>query len=181
PAADINSSGAIGMTYSQSGTAAGRFLGEYVTGRVPTDPAGTMQAPVLVQAGGSNNTDTRAGDLSGINVDADGTFWAAGEVANATGSWNTAIAHFTVVGPPTVVKSFGVSSIPVGGTTTLTFTIGNPIGNGTLTGISFTDSLPAGLVVATPPNVTGTTGGGTVTANAGSGTISLSEIGRAHV
>ena len=42
-----------------------------------------------------------------------------------------------------------------------------------LTGIGFTDSLPAGMAVATPSGLTGSCGGGTITAAAGSGTISL--------
>ena len=64
----------------------------WVTGRVPTDAAGTMETPVIVPAGtGLANyndftTGGRAGDLSGINVDpVDGTFWAANEFANTAG------------------------------------------------------------------------------------------------
>jgi uncharacterized repeat protein (TIGR01451 family) len=76
--------------------------------------------------------------------------------------------------PPTISKSFGVSSIPVGGTTSLSFTIANPNGGATLTGVGFTDNLPAGLVVATPNGLSGSCGSGTISAIAGSGGISLS-------
>jgi hypothetical protein len=102
PSIDINSRGAIGMTFMRSGTAPGQYVSVYVTGRVPTDPAATMQAPVLVQGGeGILAGARRAGDLSGISVDSDGSFWAANEYANDAFStngfnWGTAIANFGV-------------------------------------------------------------------------------------
>jgi hypothetical protein len=69
PSIEINSKGDIGMTYSFSGTGAGQFMSMYVVGRAAGDAAGTMQAPVLVQAGAANSTDGREGDLSGSSVD----------------------------------------------------------------------------------------------------------------
>jgi len=95
PGIDINSAGDIGVSYVASGTGTNQFLSMYVTGRTPNDPKGTMEKPVLVQAGLANNNDGREGDLSGISVDSDGTFWASNEFANSDGSWGTAIAHFT--------------------------------------------------------------------------------------
>jgi hypothetical protein len=100
---------------------------------------------------------------------------------------NTATATLIVGYPPTITEVFGSSSIAVGGTTSLTFTVANPNvvpnpGVGVLpaaqlglplTGVGFTDTLPAGIVVATPNGVTGTCGGGTITAVAGSSTITL--------
>jgi hypothetical protein len=50
PGIDINSSGAIGMSFMQSSP--GQYVSVYVTGRTSGDPAGTMETPVLVQAGG---------------------------------------------------------------------------------------------------------------------------------
>ena len=79
------------------------------------------------------------------------------------------------VAPPTITKSFQKGSIPLGATTTLAFTIGNPAANTVaLTGVQFTDSLPAGLLVATPNALSGSCGGGAITAVAGSGAVSLS-------
>jgi Bacterial Ig-like domain (group 3) len=75
--------------------------------------------------------------------------------------------------PPTISKSFGAASIPLNGSTSLSFTLTNPSIFVVLTGIGFTDTLPAGLVVSTPNGLTGTCGGGTITATAGSGVISL--------
>ena len=77
------------------------------------------------------------------------------------------------VGPPTFSKSFGQTSVFAGTTATLTFTIQNTNTSLALTGLTFTDTLPAGLLVATPNGLTNTCGG-TATATAGGNLISLS-------
>ena len=89
------------------------------------------------------------------------------------GTGNTASANLTVAEPPSITKVFGAAQIPLNGTTSLTFTIQNPNTNVSLTGVAFTDNLPAGLVVATPNNLNNTCGGA-ATATAGSGSVSLS-------
>ncbi|TWB98053.1 putative repeat protein (TIGR01451 family) [Bradyrhizobium macuxiense] len=88
---------------------------------------------------------------------------------------NTASVSVTVggVAPPVIAASFGAASIPLNGTTSLTFTISNPGHAVTLTGVGFTDALPAGLVVATPSGVSGSCGAGTITAAAGGGSVNL--------
>jgi CSLREA domain-containing protein/uncharacterized repeat protein (TIGR01451 family) len=85
----------------------------------------------------------------------------------------TVTANITNVGPPSIAKAFGAANILLSGSTSLTFTItnSNPVA---LTGVAFTDSLPSGLVVSTPNGLSGSCGGGTITATAGSGTVSLS-------
>ena len=60
--------------------------------------------------------------------------------------------------PPTLAKAFAPSTVVVGGTSTLTFTLTNPNG-AALTGASFTDALPAGMQVAPAPSATNTCGG----------------------
>ncbi len=60
------------------------------------------------------------------------------------------------------------------GSTMLTFDLSNPNTATSLSGIGFTDSLPVGLTVSTPNGLTGTCGGGTITAAAGSNGVSLS-------
>ena len=82
-------------------------------------------------------------------------------------------ASITVLAPPAITKAFGASTILTNGTTSLSFTVSNPNVGTTLTGVAFTDTLPSGLVVATPSGLTGTCGGGTITAVDGSGTVSL--------
>ena len=90
------------------------------------------------------------------------------------GTGNTSNASITVVGPPTISKAFGTASMVNGSHTSLTFTITNPNSFAALTGVGFSDTLPAGLLVATPNGLTGSCGGGTITAVAGSVSISLS-------
>jgi hypothetical protein len=78
------------------------------------------------------------------------------------------------IAPPTIVKAFGAAAIGVGGSTTLSFTVDNPNATVALTGVAFTDTLPAGLVVSTPNNgLTGSCAAGIITATPGSGSVSL--------
>jgi len=77
--------------------------------------------------------------------------------------------------PPALKKAFGATSISAGGTTSLVFTINNPNSSSTLTGISFNDNLPAGLVVAAPNGLAGGCPGGAV--NAPPGALSIQMTG----
>jgi hypothetical protein len=93
-----------------------------------------------------------------------------------TGNTSAALLNVVVavVAPPTISKLFGTSgSILPGGTTALSFTIENPNATVALNGVAFIDTLPAGLVVATPNGVNGSCGGGIITATPGKGSISL--------
>ncbi|MFC7550241.1 ice-binding family protein [Plantactinospora sp. GCM10030261] len=97
--------------------------------------------------------------------------------SNESGPGAAASASVTVgaevVAPPTIAKAFDDATIPVGGTTSLGFTLTNPNVDTPLTGVGFSDALPEGLVVATPNGLTGSCGGGTIAATAGGGSISL--------
>ncbi|MDQ3195170.1 MAG: hypothetical protein M3Q32_02020 [Pseudomonadota bacterium] len=75
--------------------------------------------------------------------------------------------------PPTITKVFNPNTIGVNNNSVLTFTITNPNPATSLTGAAFSDTYPVGLVNAASPSVTNTCGG-TVTANAGAGSIALS-------
>jgi arabinogalactan endo-1,4-beta-galactosidase len=72
-----------------------------------------------------------------------------------------------------IAKAFGAAGLNLGGNTTLTFTVSNPKGGASLSGIGFTDNLPSGLLVSTPNGLTGSCGNGTITATAGSTSVSL--------
>jgi uncharacterized repeat protein (TIGR01451 family) len=84
-------------------------------------------------------------------------------------------ASITVVSPPTLAKVFGAASIPLHGSTSLSFTVANANFSTTLHGIGFTDQLPSGLVIATPPSIVNNCGG-TIAAAAGGTTVSLSGV-----
>jgi CSLREA domain-containing protein/fimbrial isopeptide formation D2 family protein len=127
----------------------------------------------------SGGTEAASGSCT-VKVNVTGT--TAGVQNNTTsnvtstegGPGNTANASITVIAPPTILKVFGAANINLNATTSLTFTIGNPLGNATLSGIAFTDNLPAGLLVASPGNPSTTCAGGTVTAVDGASSITLS-------
>ena len=94
-----------------------------------------------------------------------------------TGTTASAVISFTP--KPTISKAFSVSTMPVGSTATLDFTITNNTG-AAITGTAFSDTYPANLVNAATPNVSNSCGG-TVTAAAGGGSLSLSGGGIATV
>src|SRR5207248_72032 len=84
---------------------------------------------------------------------------------------NTAV--LTVVAPPSIAKLFSPSSIALNATTSLQFTITNPVANTVaLTGVAFGDTLPGGLTA-----VNGTSsvcGGANNLVVSGGNTITLS-------
>jgi LPXTG-site transpeptidase (sortase) family protein len=75
--------------------------------------------------------------------------------ANATSSGNDMnLDNITFTGcgtpvPPTISKAFLPNPVAIGATSTLTFTVTNPNTGVAFTGVSFTDTLPSGLTVAT--------------------------------
>jgi hypothetical protein len=125
----------------------------------------TLTAPISCNIGINVVGVTPGTKVNSVTVNSD---QGVGNTATATITVNPAL-------PPSIAKTFGATSIPVGGTTSLVFTLTNlQAGAVSDTGVAFTDTLPAGLSVATPNNLTSSCPSGTVTAVAGSGTISLS-------
>ena len=131
----------------------------------------------IVLAGGALGAGTPS-----CTISVDVTSGAAGSYLNATANGNitglaggltaTGLSATLTVDSGTLSKAFAPTQIGIDGVSTLTFTVTNAAGNPLLTGLAFTDTLPAGVVVAPAPNVVNTCGG-TVTATAGSGTIAL--------
>jgi len=141
-----------------------------VDGSIPAGSSCTFKYDVLGVAGGPQ------------------TSTADPATSDESGPGNTATAHLFVALAPTTTAAFADGSIPFGGSTLLTFTVTNPNPgiladvrpaaisefSGTLSDVGFVDHLPAGLVVATPNDLTGDCGGGSVTATSGSGLVTLS-------
>jgi hypothetical protein len=95
-----------------------------------------------------------------------------GPVQSSAGLGTPGTADLTVLQPLILTKTFGAVSIGPGTTIILTFNLTNP--NATsFAAVGFTDTLPTGLLVATPNGLTGSCGGGTITAVAGSSGIVL--------
>ncbi len=110
-----------------------------------------------------NVTSSTVGVLSNVSED----------LTSSQGNSGTAAADLTVsTDRPGFSKSFSPSVIGFGERSTLTFTIDNSLNPDQMTGITITDNLPIGLVVADPANASTTCSGGTILAAPNSGLIS---------
>ena len=138
---------------------------------------------VTIASLGTNTLSLSGGVLAAeatCSVSVNVTPITAGTITNSVtvtstngGTGNTAEATIVVPVNPIMVKSFGVASVHLNGSTSLTFTITNANSSTSLTGIAFTDTLPSGLVFASPGNLSSTCGGVTI-ASLGTNTLSLS-------
>ncbi|MGC1497761.1 MAG: hypothetical protein WA790_18295 [Sulfitobacter sp.] len=128
--------------------------------------------------------------LAGATVDAsasctisvDVTRADAGTVTNVTGDLTSSLGNSgtatdalttTAATAPSFAKAFAPATIVQGGVSTLTFTIDNATALVDGTALAFSDNMPSGMIVAATPNITNTCTGGTLTAAAGSSSITL--------
>src|SRR5207302_392645 len=163
----MDQSGDIAVGYSASSSS--NFPAVRYTGRVPSDPAGTMESENSIIEGTGSQTNgnggSRWGDYSSMSIDPvdDCTFWYTNEYLTANGSfnWKTRIASlkFTSCGPPgspsatTLISSLNPSALGQAVTFTATVTssaTGTPTGT-----VTFQDGASA--------LGTGTLSGGTAT------------------
>src|SRR3982075_3215366 len=133
------------------------------TGRVPSDPSGTMEAEVNVVTGtGSQTTGlSRWGDYSAMQVDPvdDCTFWYTTEYikTNGTFNWNTRIANFKFPTCGSTTPDFTIGASPssltivqgTSGTSTITVTSLNSFNSATTLSAS---GLPSGVTATFSPN-----------------------------
>ncbi len=190
----MDQSGDIAVGYSVSSSSISPSV--RYAGRVPTDPAGTLESEVNVVSGTgsqSGSSLSRWGDYSAMQVDPvdDCTFWYTQEYMKTTGAfnWNTRIANFkfpTCGG--TATPDFSVAASPAsltvtqGSNGTSTITVTSLAGFNAATTLS-ASGLPSGVTAAfstnpvTPPaNGTATstltlTASGTATTGAATVTI----------
>lgn len=104
------------------------------------------------------------------------TIGAGGLVTSAGSNATAATGVLTVANALGVTKGFSPSIIGPGEVSRLTVTVTHALGAIAFTGMNVTDSLPAGHTVSSPANAANSCGG-TLTANPGSTTISLTGAG----
>ena len=170
----MDKAGDIGLGYSASSS--GIHPAIRYAGRVPTDPAGTLQAETSILEGAGSQTGglTRWGDYTAMRIDPadDCTFWYTNQYEAVSGSfnWSTAIASFKFPGcgaspNPDFSMSASPSSVTAaqgGSAATSTVTVTS------LNGLSDTVNLtlsgcPANAVCTlTPGSVTPTSNGSAV-------------------
>ena len=190
-AATIPLNGSTSLTFTVTNPNATTLSGVAFTDTLPTGlvvaapngVTGSCGAGTITAVAGSGSVTLAGGTLAASGactfaVNVTGTI--AGVKSNSVtpsstegGTGTPASGSVTVISPPSISKAFGVATMPLGGTTSLTFTLAHTNAGNGLTGVAFTDTLPSGVVVATPNGLSGTCGTGTVTATAGSGSVSL--------
>ena len=191
--APANPAGAVNVKVTNPDTQFGTLTNGYLYAPAPTvtsvNPSSGVTAEgtavTIAGTGFQNLATVKFGGTAATNVVvASATQITATSPAHAAGAVDVVVTNpdtqlgtltngYTYAVAPTFSKTFGAPTVLLNNSTSLTFMIANSNGVA-LTGVGFTDSLPSGLVVSTPNGLTGNCGGGTVTAVAGSGSVSLS-------
>jgi hypothetical protein len=131
------------------------------------DSAGNVLASKLIRTDAAGNYSTDLVRPRGV------AFAAASFVGEAFQQGAYARVAVPILAPPVIAKFFTPVAIPLGGISTVTFSITNPNATSPLSGVGFSDLLPAGLMVAPLNGLTGSCGGGSITATPGANTIGL--------
>lgn len=179
PAIAMDQNQNIAVGFSRSGSGAGQYPSLVYAGRVPTDPAGTLESEVVMKAGAGSQISqyARWGDYSSLTVDPtdDCTFWFSEEYEKTDGgfNWSTAIGTFHFPGcAGAAVPDFSLTALPntatlsQGGTSGPT-TITVVPANGFVGSVSLSASgLPSGVTAAFGTNPASSTSTLTFSANA---------------
>ncbi|SOE20701.1 hypothetical protein SAMN06298216_1186 [Spirosomataceae bacterium TFI 002] len=179
----------INNSSSSSGTRNLAFINNLPAGMTIANPAmvNSSSNDVTITAVSGTSTielsDGRIGIGDVITISVNVTSSTAGTHTNTTsdltsdsGNSGTASADLTVqTDSPGFTKSFSPSSVNLGERSTLTFTIDNTLNSGNHFGISFTDNLPPGMVIASPSNATMSCDIGQLTAVSGSNIVSFQD------
>jgi hypothetical protein len=181
PAITMDKNQDIAVGYSRSGSAAGQVPSLVYAGRVPSDPAGTLEDEQVLKLGAGSQTGggDRWGDYTALNVDPtdDCTFWFTEEYQKQDGGfdWSTAIGTFSfpgcIGGSPDFSLSANPTSVSIAqgssGTSTITIT---PIGGFNSSVNLSASGLPTGVTAGFSPNPATTTSTLTLTVGAGAAT-----------
>lgn len=131
----------------------------------------------ITLSGGSVSANGSCSASVGVTLLAEGPFnLVSGDLTSDAGnSGNATVSIGTPSSGPALgfTKSFAQSPVRLGGQTTLTYTIQNQ-SQTDAEGISFSDDLSPGIVVASQPNIVNNCPGATLTAIAGSQSITFS-------
>ncbi|MDD5057077.1 MAG: DUF11 domain-containing protein [Sideroxydans sp.] len=160
------------------------FTDVYPSGLVNTNNASAATTCVGTVSAADNGSSLQLANAtipanSSCTVTVNVTSSIGGSYTNSTGTVTTTNANngtaatgvLTVIGPPTVTKSFGTTPIAIGGSSLITITLTNPNAGTALSSIAFTDTYPTGMTNTT---VAGGTCTGTKTAAIGGNTLALS-------
>lgn len=129
-------------------------------GTIPANGSCSVTASVIASAPNTPFNNTRTNAI------------AAGALTTAQGVTNAAIsANVMVQTAASMTQAFAPTAISSAANSTLTITVHN-FNATALSGITFTDTLPGSMVVASPANAS-TTCGGTLTAVTGSNTVGI--------
>ena len=128
---------------------------------VTTCTGGTVTATVGASMVSYTSGTVSAGNTCTVRVDVtsdttDTYVNISGDLTSSLGNSGTATDTLVVEPPLTLSKHFGPETIPVNGTSTLTFTLDNSASNLMASNLAFTDTLPSSLVIASPANTVNT-------------------------
>ena len=156
PNLSVDRSGDMLAAYAYaSGT---EYPGVRHTGRLATDPAGTVQAEAVMKAGEAFINGTRYGDYAGQQLDIDGcTVWHLEEYAKAGVLWGTWIGSmkFAGCGTPDFALSVSPSSQSIKQGQSTSYTVNVTPSGGFSSPVSLSVSgLPAGSGSSFSPNPT---------------------------
>ncbi len=166
PAPNASTTCTGGVVTAAAGTQTITMTGGTIAAQVGAVP-GLCTIKVDVQGMGA--AATRTNTIPILNVT--GTVQGTGTTVNPTApaSAPLTVANLSIG----IVKGFEPLTVFGGSASTMSVQLTNP-NNVTLTGIAFTDGMPAGMIIASPANLSVGTCGGTLTGAPGAGSFSFS-------
>ncbi|MBB6085686.1 DUF7933 domain-containing protein [Wenzhouxiangella marina] len=150
---------------------------------VPAAPMTDCVGGVVTAPDGGSTISFSGGSLAGfescqisvqVKADLPGFYTTtSGDLTSSQGNSGPATDEFSVEADrPGFSKSFSPVTAPFGGRSTLSFFIDNSLNAQQSFSLRFTDELPLGMIIADPPNVANSCGGGSIVAMAGSDVLS---------